>query len=285
MRTTGGAYRPFGYQSERRRRASSVPVAGTRQRGEAVPLTVLIRQAHGVAIPAVECEAAEFVEIARGRRPGRRGSHGPASVFVARFVAVGALVGLLLVGASLGWNVTQEGHAAGDEPALASTAPVSEGDVPSPLIMGPVSTGVPVVDDALRGFLTGDVDAAFAGLVIREVPCGVPPWGGVPVLACAKGEGPGAIHQVILSGCEPGWVSPEAARAELTTLLVVTPGVYSATRSGPDYVTVLAWPDGPERALNLVISSLGITSYASGCGLPIPAKPGDALKLVPGGIP
>jgi hypothetical protein len=286
MRThKSGAYRPFGYQSERRRRAISVPAPQPPLRGEAVPLSLLIRRAHGVAVRLADRAPAELVEIGRGTRPVRRGYSGPISVFVARFVAVGAFVGLLLVGASLGWNVTQEGHAAGDEPALAATAPNPGGDVPSPLLMGPVSTGVPAVDDALRGFLTGDIEAAFAELVIREVPCGVPPWGGVPVLVCAKGEAPGAVHQLILSGCEPGWTSPKAAKAELATLLAVTPGVYSVARSGRDYVTVLAWPDAPERSLSLGVSSLGITSYAAGCGVPMAAKPGYALKFVPGGNP
>jgi hypothetical protein len=145
--------------------------------------------------------------------------------------------------------------------------------------MGPVSTGVTAVDDALRGFLIGDLETAVSRLIVRDVPCGVLPWGGVPALPCLPRQAPGTVRPVVLAGCQPTWATPEAARDELATLLLETPGVHSIARTGEDYASVLSWPDAPERTLVLNISSAGITSYAAGCGPLAATASGYALKF------
>lgn len=276
-----GADRPFGYRLERRPPVPHATALDPAPQGEPVLVTTLIRRAHGLSAKVAGGASSE--SGAGWRRADRSPRHGAAfRTILVRSASIGALVSALLVGGGLSWNLVRESDAAVDERALVSTAVAPDPSPINPLSMGPISTGVPFVDDALRGFLSGDIEAALATLLVREVPCGVPPWGGVPVLACAKGEAPGAVHEVILSGCEPGWISPEAARAELTSLLAVTPGVYSVARSGRDYVTMLAWPEAPDASLNLVVSSLGITSYAAGCEVPVAAPPGYALKFASG---
>lgn len=196
------------------------------------------------------------------------------------------LVGLVLIVASiaymrvladLGWHMTQEDHAIAAEAPTQST-PETYASIA--LRMGPVSTGVIRVDDALRGFLTGDVDVAVAQLLVRRVPCNTLPWQGRPPVTCLAGEAIGTVHEVILSACEAKWVPVEAARAELATLLAHKPGLYAISQVSGSYRAVLAWPDAPDQSLVLVISSEGVTSYGAGCGLPLAPTTGHELAFV-----
>jgi hypothetical protein len=192
-------------------------------------------------------------------------------------LAVIVVVAALCLGvADLGWHMRPEQHAIAAEPVV---QPVAEAAPPALLRMGPVSTGVIAVNDALRGFLNGDADAAFSEIVVRRVPCGTVPSEGRPILACTAGENPGALHQLILSGCKPAWVTPQAAKDELGALLVDTPGLYAVGQDSVGYSAVLSWLDAPERSLILTISSAGVTSYRAGCGLPESATVGRPLTF------
>jgi hypothetical protein len=196
---------------------------------------------------------------------------------ILRLVLIGAVLTAVLLEANLGWHWAQEGHAVAAEPT-AQVAP--ETVAPSPLRMGPVSTGIAVVDDAVRPFLEGDVDRAFSQLVVQQVRCGTIPLGGTPALSCPAAEAPGTVHELILATCEPKWVTAEAAKAELGALLAEVPGLYAVTRGNAGYTAVLSWPDAPDRSLVLTISSAGVTSYGAGCGLPVVPKPGRELEFL-----
>lgn len=241
----------------------------TARRGDPDTLAAIIRRAHGLPVEKTSMSG----EDERPRGLGRKAS------LVLRLASVGALAAFFTVVGSLGWVFTQEDRAVGDGAALPSVASAAEAPPSSPLVMGPVSTGVTAVDDALRGFLIGDLETAVSRLIVRDVPCGVLPWGGVPALPCLPKQAPGTVRPVVLAGCQPTWVVPDAASAELGALLLETPGVYSIARSGEGYASVLSWPDAPERTLVLNISSAGISSFAAGCG-PAPApSSGYALKF------
>jgi hypothetical protein len=213
----------------------------------------------------------------RGYGPEGFRTGGTVARAVLRLVLFGSVVASVLLGAGLGWQWTQEGHAIAAEPST----PVASATIPaSPLRMGPVSTGIVAVDDALRGFLLGDAGQAFSQLVAQQVRCGTLPLGGAPALSCLATEAPGTAHELILAACGPKWVTAEAAKAELGILLADRPGLSAVYQGTAGYTAVLSWPDAPDRSLVLTISSAGVTAYGAGCGVPLAAKPGRELELV-----
>ena len=197
--------------------------------------------------------------------------------WLARLVLVAAAVAYMLVVADLGWNLMQADHASAAE---SSIQPTPEPQPAEALRMGPVSTAVSAVDDALRGFLKGDVAAAFSQLSVEQVPCGTLPWEGAPALACVAKEQPGAPHDLVLSGCGATWVTPEAAKAELESLLADEPGLSAVTPVNGGYRAVLLWPGASDQSLVLWISSAGVKWYGTGCGLPPLPKSGRDLAFV-----
>jgi hypothetical protein len=238
-------------------------------RGEPVSLAAIIRRAHGMPVEKTSIS----VEDERPSGLGRKSS------LVLRVGSVASLAAFFTVVAGLGWALTEEGSAAGDGAALPAIAAAAEAAPSGALVMGPVTTGVAAVDDALRGFLLGDPETAASHLIVRDVPCGVLPWGGFPALPCLPKQPPGTVRAVVLAGCQPTWMAPAAAAAELQTLLLETPGVHSIARSGQGYASVLSWPDAPERTLVLNISSAGITSFSADCGPATSSASGYALKF------
>jgi hypothetical protein len=244
------------------------------------PAFVSIGQAKRVPPRPADLQFGESIGIGgwlRGYGPEGFRTGGTVARAVLRVVVFGSVLASLLLGAGLGWHWTQEGHAIAAEPST----PVASETVPaSPLRMGPVSTGIVAVDDALRGFLLGDAGQAFSQLVVQQVRCGTLPLGGAPALSCLATDAPGTVHDLILATCGPKWVTAEAAKAELGTLLADKPGLSAVYRENAGYTAVLSWPDAPDRSLVLTISPAGVTSYAAGCGAGPAAKPGHELELV-----
>lgn len=204
------------------------------------------------------------------RRPSVAGSpvtpgSGDSSA-VARLLALSGFIGIvamLFFAGGFVRNLSTDASASVAPPAALQRAEVKAAPA---LRMGPVTTGIAPVDDALRGFLAGDADQAASKLVFENVPCGAVPWGGVPALPCAAEEATGSTHEVFLAGCEPAWISRQAARAELGTLLAQRPGLLSVAKANGAYHAVLSWPDATDHTLMVTISATGVTSYASGCG-------------------
>lgn len=221
---------------------------------DAMPISLLIGARYGMQSYPLE------------RRSGHDRKRATIPAAVARLAFLGAVATYVLMLAELGAAFFQEeGRAVAEEPAapvIASVQPASQ------LHMGPVSTGVAPVDTALSGFLAGDPEAALSEMVLQQIPCGTLPWGGQPMLRCAAGEVRSTAHEMILSGCEPKWVTPEAARTELETLLADRPGVLAVVRVKDSYNATLSWPDAPDRSLILTISATGVTSYGAECGAP-----------------
>jgi hypothetical protein len=236
-------------------------------RGDPPPVTEYIRAYYGM--PSQRRDVLAVTDSRFGRA---------IPSFVARLAVIGVVVMYFLVSDELGSDFANgEGNAAAAEPAaevVPRTLPAGQ------LHMGHVSTGVPAVDSRLHGFLTGDVDESFSQLVVQQIPCGTLPWDGQPWLTCVGGETRGTVHEEILATCDPRWVTPEAAKAELTAALVQQPGVLSVARVGEGYTAVLAWPEVPDRTLVLSIAPLGIASYGAACGPAVAPPPGDELALM-----
>ena len=213
-------------------------------------------------------------------RPVRRSSEQPGGTTVSRFparvVVIGAFVAYVLLVAELGGHLTGHSHAIAAQPPPESSA---QPHVAGELRMGPVFTGIPIVDDGLRGFLSGDAEGAFSQLIVQQVACGTLPSGGAPFLPCLATEPRGTVHEVILSTCEPKWVTAEAAKAELATALADAPGVYAIDGLNGSYTAVLSWPGALDRSLVLTISAAGITSYGTACGPPLDQNPGRELEF------
>lgn len=230
---------------------------------DAIPVTTLIRDRYGIRErPA---------ELPRDHRGGA-----VLSGFLMRMAVLGAFITYLLVVAELGGHLTGESHAIAEQPSPQST---SQPHAAGLLHMGPVSTGVTAVDTAVRGFLAGDVDGAFAQLIAQQVACGTLPSARAPFLPCLATEPRGTVHQLILSTCEPKWVTAEAAKAELAAVLADTPGVYAIDGLNGSYAAVLSWPDALDRSLVLTISPAGVTSYGTECGVPLDPNPGRELEF------
>lgn len=235
-------------------------------RGDVPPVSEYIRAYYGMSSQRRGVFAAD----------SRFGRAIPA--FVARLAVIGVVVIYFVVADELGSDFANgEGNATMAQPAAAvvsRTLPTGQ------LHMGHVSTGVPAVDNRLRGFLAGDVDESFSQLVVQQIPCGTLPWDGQPFLPCVAGEARGTVHEEILATCDPRWVTPEAAKAEITAALAQQPGVLSVARVGEGYTAVLAWPDVPDRTLVLSMAPLGIASYGAACGPAVAPPPGDELALM-----
>lgn len=211
------------------------------------------------------------------RLPGEHLGDTTISRFPARVLVIGAVVAYVLLVAELGGHLTGHSPASAAQPVAQSSAqPTQAGQ----LRMGPISSGVPSVDDALRGFLAGDVDAAFSQLTVQQVACGALPSGGTPFLPCVAPEARATVHELIQSTCGPKWVTADAARADLETALAATPGLYAVDRIGSAYMAVLSWPDALDQSLVLTISAAGVTSYGTACGVPAEPAPGHALDFV-----
>jgi len=232
---------------------------------EAIPITTLIRDWYGIR---------ERVEPVPDQRNGAT-----VSAPLMRLVVIGAFGAYLLVVAGLGEHFTGPGHAAAEP--LSSQSKV-ESFVSGQLRMGPVSTGFPEVDNAVRGFLAGDVGVANSQLLVQQVPCGTLPSGGAPFLHCVAPEPRGTVHELVLSTCPPKWVTAEAANAELASALADTPGLYAVDRLSNSYTAVLSWPDALDRSLVLTISAAGVTSYGTTCGLPLDPSPDREMQFVTG---
>lgn len=129
-------------------------------------------------------------------------------------------------------------------------------------------TGVEMVDDALRGFLRGDVETALAGLVFQQISCGTLPSQGEPVLPCIDGQRPGSTSEQFLTGCDPAWVTADSARTRIGKLVADVPDLYAVGTEGAGYRAILSWLDTPQLSLVLHISSDGVTSFQSGCDAP-----------------
>lgn len=225
----------------------------------------------------------------RHTRPGEAGLPGsfairrrtqnraPHSAFLVRLGFLGGVAAFVLVAGELSWNMTQKGHAITELPT-AQAAPKTQ--AASALRMGPVSTGVTAVDNAARGFVAGNLEEAFAQLIRQKIACGSLPWGNRVVLPCLPGEAPGTAHEMTLFGCQPTWIPADAARTELAALLANTPGLYAVTRSGGDYRVALGWPDATDRSLVLIVSSLGVVSFGTECGLPLEPTAGRQIGFV-----
>lgn len=182
---------------------------------------------------------------------------------LALFGFIGVVTVFLLVAVAFARNLTQEARASAAPPAAIQPTEIQ---TVTALRMGPVSTGIIAVDNALRAFLEGDADQAASNLVLEKVECGAVPWGGAPPLACGAEEATGSRHELVLAGCERAWISREVARAELGTLLVTRPGLLSVAKANGAYRAILSWPNASDQTLALMISAAGVTSYASGCG-------------------
>jgi hypothetical protein len=236
---------------------------------DAIPVTTLIRDWYGIRE-----QPAELL------REYRRGA--AISAFLVRVAVTGGFVAYLLFVAELGGRLSGQTHVIAEQPVPQSA---SQTHTPGHLSMGPVSTGVAEVDNAVRGFLAGDVDGASSQLAVRQIVCGTLPSGGAPFLPCLATEPRGTVHELILSTCEPKWVTADAARAELATVLADTPGVYAIDGLNGSYTAVLSWPDALDRSLVLTISPAGVTSFGTECGLPVDPNPGRELEFAtaPGG--
>ncbi len=177
-------------------------------------------------------------------------------VLVAAYFAVVAIVG---------WQTfsTHKGARAAEAPAVVVVvglprSSASHGD----------STGVPMVDRAVAGFVSGDANTAFSELAYQRVSCGTIPHDGWPGLVCLQGENPGSPHEMFLSGCEPTWITAESARSLVGELLFTTPYLFAVDEVEGGYRAVLAWQNDPERSLVANISLDGVTSLEAGCDLP-----------------
>jgi hypothetical protein len=236
---------------------------------DAIPVTTLIRDWYGIRERPAEL-----------LREYRRGA--AISAFLVRVAVTGGFVAYLLIVAELGGRLSGQSHAIAEQPVPQSA---SQTHTPGHLSMGPVSTGVAEVDNAVRGFLAGDVDGAFSKLAVQQIGCGTLPSGGAPFLPCLATEPRGTVHELILSTCKPKWVTGDAARTELATVLADTPGVYAIDGLNGSYTAVLSWPDALDRSLVLTISPVGVTSYGIACGPPLDPNPGRKLGFAtaPGG--
>jgi len=237
----------------------------------------------GIPVHLVEGPLGDEVSgEARRRRfaPGGNPEVTTTSTWIVRLALIGATVAYLLVVAPWGWRLLPKDHAGASEP-LTQSAPATPPT--NALRMGPVSTGIIAVDDAVRGFLKGDVAEAHSQLVVQQVRCGILPWGGAPALACAAAQAPGTVREMVLSACGAKWVTAEAARAEFTTLLADTPGLYAVSQVSGGYSAVLTWPNAPNRSLVLKISSVSVTWYGTGCGLPLVPNDGHELLFATSG--
>jgi len=228
-----------------------------------VPITELIRARYGILARSPD-------ELSREKR------RATIPTFLTRMAVLGAFVAYLLVAVALGGHFTGQSHAIAEQPL---PQPTSQPHLAGQLHMGPVSTGVAEVDTVLRGFLAGDVDGAVSQLIVQQVPCGTLPSGGAPFLPCLATEPRGTVHEGILSTCEPKWVTAEAAKAELATMLGDRPGLYAIDGLNGSYTAVLSWLDAPDRSLVLTISSVGVTSYGAECGPPVVPNPGHELEF------
>ncbi len=236
--------------------------------------------ADGIPVQLEDCpprDQAPAEEFRRRFAPGGYGEVTTASTWIVRLALTGATLVYMLVVARWGWNFAQEDHAGAAEPQVqlaSETAPSGE------LRMWPLTTGIVVVDEAVSGFLKGNVDEAFSHLLLRQVRCGTVPSGGAPALGCLAGEEPGTVHELILSACEARWVTGEVALAELATLLANAPGLYAVSQVRGGYTAVLTWPGALDRSLVLEVSSVGVASYGAGCGLPLAPAAGRELAFV-----
>ncbi len=198
-----------------------------------------------------------------------------------RLAIVGTLATYLLVIAAVAEHSTK--HSSAQSHAIAeqsSPQTTIQPDQAGQLHMGMVSTGVAEVDNALRGFLTGDVEGAFSQLISQQVSCGTLPAGGMPFLPCSATEPRGTVHEMILATCEPRWATADEAKAELEAVLTETPGLYVIERQHSTYTAVLSWPNARDRSLVLTISAAGVTSYGTACGIPSDPNPDRELTFV-----
>lgn len=251
-------------------------VLGHSPRGAPAVTILRVRRAESIQVGSVD-QAPEPGIAADNGRSQLAQSVATFAAFVVRLTLVAIVAGTYLIVAGVGWNWAQERDAVSEEPTPRLTPPTA---LPNALRAGPVATGVVPIDEALRGFLAGDVDAALGRLIVQEVPCGTLGWQGAPAISCVVGEKPGTVHELILSGCEPTWVTAETARSDLAALLADKPGLYAAMRGSSGYTAVLSWPDAPDRSLVLRVTPEGVTSYAAGCETPAAATQGHALELV-----
>lgn len=244
-------------------------------RGETQLLTTTTT--NGMHVRLIDGPTWEVIQLDEGPRhfaPGGYQERATTSTVLVRLALICAAITYMVMLTELGRNLAGRDHAIAVEPPAQSaleTLPTVA------LRMGPVSTGVIAVDDAVRGFLNGDVNEALSQLVVREVRCGTLPWGGMPALTCLAAEAPGTLNEMVLTGCEAKWVTGEAAQTELRTLIADTPGLSSVSQVSGGYRALLSWPDALDRSLVLGISSLGVTSYSTGCGPTLASGAGHEL--------
>lgn len=167
----------------------------------------------------------------------------------------------------VGWRAFSEspGTAAPEEP-LAVSVSVSTVS-PAPASRGN-KTGIPMVDDALKGFFRGEVEAVFSVLVFQPVGCGTMPSHSEPGLTCREGQIPGSRSELFLTGCEPTWMTAESVRTKIGELVRNVPKLYAVGKEQDGYRAVLSWPDAARQSLVVNISPAGVTSFQSGCALP-----------------
>ncbi len=87
----------------------------------------------------------------------------------------------------------------------------------------------------------------------------------MPVLECVPGERLGTRHNLVLSACQPQWVTPDAANAELRLQFAEGLGTARRLRTGEHYSAAITWAGSPERSLVLAITSDGVASYRANC--------------------
>lgn len=222
---------------------------------DAVPLAVLIRRAYG--LPDRD-SAAAFAEPSQPVRTRRTG--------LLRLALIAVAVAFVPVPVAVGWQWLP-----GSPVVLVQASEQSAPEAPE--AGQRFGAGSPSIEDvsmeqALDLFLANDFGEGATPFVERMIPCGALPWDDQPALPCAPGEPPGTRHSLVLSACQPQWMTPEAANVELRSLFSDSKGSATRVRRGDDYSAVITWAGVPERSLVLALSSEGVTSFRANCDMP-----------------
>lgn len=220
-----------------------------------MPLAVVLRRAYGLPDRASDAAFAEPAPIRRFRRSS-----------LLRVVLIVLSVAFVPVPVAVGWQWLP------GSPVVLVQA--SEQSAPAAAETGQrFGLGTPSIEDAsmnraLDLFLASDFGEGATPFVEQLVPCGALPWDSQPALACVAGEPLGTRYSLVLSACQPQWMTPEAANVELRSLFSDSKGSAARVRRGDDYSAVITWAGAPERSLVLALSSEGVTSFRANCDVP-----------------
>lgn len=246
-----------------RRSATNGPES--EQRRDAIPVTLLIRRAIGMPDRASD-EAVAEIQGKRFTKTSVRVESGRASLI--RIALILVAIAFVPAIAAVGWRWVPGGPVV----AVQASAPVQ----PARTAPESFGLGIPSLQDAsadrvLDRFLASDFGEGSSPFFEQLVACGAVPWRNMPVLACVPGEPLGTRHNLVLSACQPQWVTPDAANAELRLQFADGPGTSRRLRTGENYSAAISWAESPGRSLVLSVTSDGVISYGANCDAAVKA--------------